>query len=53
MQQVPNDAEVIAAQLRMERKERIHVPGPSSTFAEDVQAIHGEAQSFTNWRHAI
>ncbi|KAK9857634.1 hypothetical protein WJX84_009149 [Apatococcus fuscideae] len=43
--EVPSDAEVMVAQLRMERKERVHVPAPSSTFADDVLMIHGEAPS--------
>ena len=42
---MPSDAEVMVAQLRMERKERVHVPAPSSTFADDVLMIHGEAAS--------
>lgn len=43
--EVPSDAEIMVAQLHLERKQRIHVPAPCSTFADDIQAIHGEGPS--------
>ncbi|KAK9817485.1 hypothetical protein WJX74_003052 [Apatococcus lobatus] len=43
--EVPSDAEIMVAQLHLERKQRIHVPAPSSSFADDIQTIHGEGAS--------
>ena len=43
--QVPSDAEIMVAQLHLERKQRIHVPAPASSFADDIHAIHGEPPS--------
>ncbi len=39
--QLPGDAEVVRAQLRIERKARLAPPAVSSSFAADVAEITG------------
>lgn len=39
--QVPTDVAVVMAVLQEDRKERIDVPVPLSTFSDDVATIHG------------
>lgn len=40
--QIPSDLAVVKALLSQEKKERLSVDVPPSTFAQDVVAIHGE-----------
>lgn len=37
--QVPSDAEIIMATLKMRRREQTVVPNPPSTYAQDVASI--------------
>lgn len=37
--QVPSDAEIIMATLKMRRREQTAVPSPPSTYAQDVASI--------------
>jgi protein-L-isoaspartate O-methyltransferase len=43
--EVPSDAEIVLATLKMERKERTAVPLPPSTFQQDVCSITGSPSS--------
>ena len=39
--QVPSELAIVKALLKQERRERVDVPVPGSTFPDDVATIHG------------